>query len=431
MSSARTVRATRRSASACPALGDECAVAREVAASAALAPWFEGRATGTLWVAFSGGVDSTVLLHVLRRRANVAAIHIDHGLHAESATWAQRCAATAAAWRVPLRIRAVALVPGGNLEAKARRARYGVWRDLLDAGDVLALAHHANDQAETRLWQLLTGREAGGMPTARALGGGLLLRPMLRLPKEAIVRYAKRRKLRWVEDPANADLRSDRNFIRRHVAPRLERRSPSAFARLVAPRRQPAQTLPPLSAANCTEARVAAWLAAAALPLARGPIREIARQSAASPSRTPRIALAPGIDAWRYRQYWHLVRRVDESRGRRHANECVVGIRADLPDGVLSWQPGAFGLAAGTPLAVRYRDGGERIRLRQRGGRKTVKALFREHGVAPWRRSGWPLLCDRDGEPVALPGIGVAAHCATSDGLEPRWAPCPDTLTSG
>ena len=428
MSSAPTRRATR--ASACPALGDECAVAREVAASA-LAPWFEGRATGTLWVAFSGGVDSTALLHVLRRRPNVAAIHIDHGLHAESATWAQRCAATAAAWGVPLRIRAVAVAPGGNLEAKARRARYAVWRDLLQPGDVLALAHHANDQAETRLWQLLTGREAGGMPTERTLGDGLLLRPMLRLPKSAIVHYAKRRKLTWVEDPANADLRSDRNFIRRHVVPRIECRSPSAFARLAAPRPRPAHTLPPLSAANCTEARVAAWLAAAALPLARGPLREIARQSAASPSRLPRIAVAPGIDAWRYRQHWHLVRRLDESRVPRPANECVVGIRANLPGGVLSWQSGAFGLAVGTPLAARHRDGGERLRLRRRGGRKTVKALFQEHGVAPWRRSSWPLLCDRDGELVALPGIGVAAHRATSDGLEPRWTPSPDTLTSG
>ena len=425
------MRATRPSASACPALGDEGPVAGEVAASAALAPWFEGRATGTLWVAFSGGVDSTVLLHVLRRLANVAAIHIDHGLCAESATWAQRCAATAADWRVPLCIGAVAVAPGGNLEAQARRARYDAWRALLGAGDVLALAHHANDQAETRLWQLLTGREAGGMPTARALGEGLLLRPMLRLPKSAIVRYAKWRKLTWVEDPANADLRSDRNFIRRHVVPRIERRSPSAFARLAAPRPQAAQALPPLRATNCAEAGVAAWLAAAALPLARGPIREIARQSSASPSRMPRIAVAPGIDAWRYRQHWHLVRRPNQGRAPRPAHECVVGSRANLPGGVLSWQPSAFGLPVGMPLEARYREGGERVRLRQREGRKTVKALFREHGVAPWRRSGWPLLCDRNGELLALPGIGVAAHCATSDGLEPRWTPCPDTLTSG
>ena len=407
---------------------EEHAVAHEVAALAALAPWVEGNAPGTLWVAFSGGVDSTVLLHVLRGLPNVAAIHIDHRLHEDSPTWARCCAATARAWGVPCRVRSVA-VPHGNLEAEARRVRYDVWRQLLEPGDVLALAHHANDQAETRLWQLLTGREPGGMPTERALGKGRLVRPMLNLRRCAIVRYAKRQGLRWVEDPANADLRSDRNFIRHRLAPGIERHFPKAFARLAAPRPNAAQTLPPLPAANASEEHVADWLAAAGLPLAHRAIREIARQTEASPSRLPRIAVAPGIDAWRYRGHWHLVRRQAEDSALRHASELAVGTCVALPGGTLRWRPDEIGLAAGSPLAVRQRHGGERLRLHGRGS-KAVKALFQEHGIAPWQRGDWPLLYDAAGRLVAVPGLGVGAEFATPGGLAPCWTPRAATLTS-
>ena len=408
---------------------EEHAVAREVAALAALAPWFEGNALGTLWVAFSGGVDSTVLLHVLRGLPNVAAIHIDHHLHEDSPTWARCCAATASAWGVPCRVRNAAVACGGNLEAQARRVRYEVWRQLLEPGDVLALAHHANDQVETRLWQLLTGREPGGMPTERPLGKGRLVRPMLRLRRCAVLQYAKRQGLRWIEDPANADLRSDRNFIRHRLAPSIERHYPKAFARLASLRPNAVRTLPPLPAANASEERVADWLAAAGLPLAQRAVREIARQSEASPSRLPRIAVAPGVDAWRYRGHWHLVRRQAEDSALGHASELAVGTCVALPGGTLRWRPDAIGLAACSPLTVRTRHGGERIRLHGRGS-KAVKALFQEHGIAPWQRPNWPLLYGAAGRLVAVPGLGIGAEFATPGGLTPCWTPRAATLTS-
>ena len=411
-----------------PASVEEQAVARDVAAFAALAPWFEGNAPGTLWVAFSGGVDSTVLLHVLRGLPNVAAIHIDHRLHEDSPTWARWCATTAKAWGVPCRVRSVA-VPHGNLEAQARRVRYDVWRQLLEPGDVLALAHHANDQAETRLWQLLTGREPGGMPTERPLGKGHLVRPMLGLRRCAILQYAKRQRLRWIEDPANVNLRSDRNFIRHRLAPSIERHFPKAFARLASPRPNAVRSLRPLPAATASEERVADWLAAAGLPLAQRTIREIARQSEASPSRLPRIAVAPGIDAWRYRRHWHLVRRQAEDSALGRASELAVGTCVALPGGTLRWRPGAIGLAAGSPLTVRTRRGGERIRLHGRGS-KAVKALFQEHGIAPWQRGDWPLLYGAAGRLVAVPGLGIGAEFATPGGLAPCWTPRAATLTS-
>ena len=405
-------------------------VPRQVRAATALAPWFDGTAKHTLWVGVSGGVDSTVLLHVLRGLPGVAAIHIDHGLQDGAATWAARCGAMAARWGVPFQAKSVAVSRRGNLQARARRARYRAWRDMLGSGDVLALAHHADDQAETRLWQLLTGREAGGMPGQRALGQGLLVRPMLRLRRGEIVAYARGAGLDWEDDPANADLRFDRNLVRHCLLPSLERRSPEAFARLAAPRCDPERVVRPLPVASAARESIAAWLAAAGLPLAHRSIGEIERQSHAAEGRLPRIAVAPGVEARLFRRHWHLVRteglRVETPEG-RHVTS---GACTALPNGVLAWRKDEAGLPADARLVVRSRQGGERIRLHGRNVRKTVKALFQEHGVPPWRRERWPLLYDEAGRLLAVASIGVAAEAAVPGGLQPCWTPNADTLTT-
>ena len=413
-----------------PASDPALVVPRQVRAASPLAPWFDGTAKHTLWVGVSGGVDSTVLLHVLRGLPGVAAIHIDHGLQDGAAQWAARCGAMAARWGVPFQAKSVAVSRHGNLQARARQARYRAWRDMLAPGDVLALAHHADDQAETRLWQLLTGREAGGMPGQRVLGQGLLVRPMLGLRRGEIVAYACSAGLDWEDDPANADLRFDRNLVRHCLLPSLERRAPEAFARLAAPRCEPVLVVRPLPVASAAREGIAAWLAAAGLPLAHRPIGEIERQSQAADGRLPRIAVAPGVEAWLFRRHWHLVRteglRVETPEGHRVTS----GACAALPNGVLAWRKDEAGLPAGARLVVRFRQGGERIRLHGRNVRKTVKALFQEHGVPPWRRERWPLLYDEAGRLLAVASIGVAAEVAIPGGLQPRWTPNADTLTT-
>ena len=413
-----------------PASDPAHVVPLQVRAASPLAPWFDGTATHTLWVGVSGGVDSTVLLHVLRGLPGVAAIHIDHGLQDGAAQWAARCGAVAARWGVPFQAKSVAVSRRGNLQARARQARYRAWRDMLAAGDVLALAHHADDQAETRLWQLLTGREAGGMPGQRALGQGLLVRPMLRLRRGEIVAYARSAGLDWEDDPANADLRFDRNLVRHCLLPSLEQRAPEAFARLAAPRWEAACVVRPLPVASAARDDIAAWLAAAGLPLVHRSIGEIERQSQAAEGRVPRIAVAPGVEARLFRRHWHLVRteglRVETPEG-RHVTS---GVCMALPNGMLAWRKDEAGLPAGALLTVRFRQGGERIRLHGRNIRKTVKALFQEHRVPPWRRERWPLLCDEAGRLLAVPSIGVAADAAVSGGLQPCWTPNADTLTT-
>ncbi len=396
-------------------------VERVVRRCEALAPWFDRTSAHRLWVGFSGGMDSTVLLHALRDLAGVHAVHLDHGLNPASERWSRHCAVEAGVFGVPLTRARLRVERRGNLAANARRARYAEWRRLLAAGDVLVLAHHADDQAETRLWQLLTGRAAGGMPAARDLGEGRLARPLLTLRRCELAAHADHYGLRWIEDPSNANVDFDRSYIRHRLLPIIERRFPAAVERLAAPRPSATETPAPLAVANATEPGIEAWLWAAGKPVARRVVAEIRRQSTAAPDRAPRVAVTRTSEAVRYRGFWHLVRK-DANRA-QGALQVVSGVDEDLPHGRLSWQVSESGLPAGSRYVVRPRRGGERIRPAGRDVTKSVKDLFREAGIPPWQRQRWPLLYDVEGTLAAVPGLAVAARVATADALLPRWTP--------
>jgi tRNA(Ile)-lysidine synthase len=191
-------------------------------------------------VAFSGGVDSVVLLHILAQLAPrfpfaLSAVHVHHGLNPGADAWAGFCQALCARLRVPCevaRVRVPRKSPSG-LEAAARKARYAV---LGKAGaDAVALAHHLDDQAETVLFQMLRGgepRALAAMPEARRHQGMLLLRPLLGVPKSALVAYARRHRLEWVEDDSNLDTALARNALRQEILPRLETHFPDYRERL-------------------------------------------------------------------------------------------------------------------------------------------------------------------------------------------------------
>ena len=448
----------------------DCPLTAALAACGALRPWFEGPAPGRLWVAFSGGADSTALLHGLRETPGVRAVHVDHGLHPESPAWARHCAEQAAGFGTAFECHRVRPGAAGNREAAARRARYDVWRALLRPGDVLALAHHADDQAETRLWQLFTGRAPGGMPAARALGAGSVVRPLLSVRRSALRAYAVRHGLRWLEDPSNADQRQDRSYIRHQVLPAVEARFPAAVAALGRHARPSPQQPPlaPLPAADASGARIKAWLAAAGLPLGRGAMTQIERQSLAAADRNPSVAICPGTRAWRYQGVWHLVRDEAGVEPRRSsaavpaserwpAKAVVVGVETPLPAGTLGWRAATCGLRPGLRLRIHGRLGGERIHPAGRNLGKTVKALLRERRVPPWQRPEWPLLYAEQGQPerreeqtrgkqtqdrkqtqdgkqtqeklLAVPDIAVDASAAVCGGLLPTWRPRARTLT--
>jgi tRNA(Ile)-lysidine synthase len=192
----------------------------------------------TVCVAYSGGLDSTVLLHLLatlRGETGIAlsALHVHHGISAHAQDWAAHCAAVCAALDVPFRIvRAqVSRAPRTSLEEEARRERYAIFAAAPE--DVIALAHHADDQAETLLLQLLRGagpKGLAGMPLLKPLPKSapagaqrpLLLRPLLAFPRVLLAAHAGAHQLRWIEDESNGDLRLKRNFLRHQVMPLLQ-----------------------------------------------------------------------------------------------------------------------------------------------------------------------------------------------------------------
>src|SRR2546430_7810761 len=186
-----------------------------------------------LAVGLFGGVDSVTLLHVLkncgaRSGLSLNALHVPHGRSRNAGAWARFCRALCARWGVPLAVRRVKVAKKGKgLEAAAREARYRAFRD--SPCDAVALAHNRDDQAETVLMNLLRGtgvRGASGMPPRSRLDGKMLLRPLLEVPRAAILAYAREQGLEWVEDESNADEALTRNFVRRRLGPLIESRFP-------------------------------------------------------------------------------------------------------------------------------------------------------------------------------------------------------------
>ncbi len=191
-----------------------------------------------LCVAFSGGIDSTVLLHCLAGLRvpldfELTALHIHHGLRPEADAWAEHCTVQCADLAVPLTIERVSIVSNGKgLEAAARDARREIF--AVQEADAIVLAQHRDDQAETLLFRLMRGAGTRGLAAMRAvtpsIAGPALWRPLLDISRTEILAYAEAHALRWIDDPSNADPIHTRNFLRLTVLPALAARFPAVNA---------------------------------------------------------------------------------------------------------------------------------------------------------------------------------------------------------
>jgi tRNA(Ile)-lysidine synthase len=191
----------------------------------------------TLWIAFSGGLDSHVLLDYLSRyyshnnNINLKAIHINHQLISDAKQWEKHCRNICKNLDIPLKIIRVNIIKksGESLEAKAREARYNAFKKILNKNDLLFTAHHQEDQAETFILQLLRGaglRGVSAMPEIAKLGKGFLLRPLLNFSRKNLLTYAKYYQLNYIQDPSNNDQKFDRNYLRHKIFPVLKSRWP-------------------------------------------------------------------------------------------------------------------------------------------------------------------------------------------------------------
>ena len=358
-------------------------------------------------VGLSGGVDSVVLLDLLRAAAprhglRLEAVHVHHGLSPHADHWARFCRTLCRQWGVPLAVRRVKVQKRGRgLEAAARAARHAVF--ARHPAPVIALAHQLDDQAETVLLNLLRGagvRGASAMPVAGRLGGKVLLRPLLAVRRSAIEAYARAHGLRWIEDESNQDAALTRNFIRLRVGPLLEQR----FARW-----------------RESLARAARHFAATDAD-ARFVLREFLRaRGLRAPSEAKLVEMLRQLTGGGARTAIEH----DGARLRVYRGRASIEKRAG---GELRLRPArGRGIDAArlerARLTLRARAGGERLQLDPRRPRRTLKNLFQEAGIPPWRRERLPLLyCDD--ELVWVPGLGIAAGWQAprgARGVVPEW----------
>jgi tRNA(Ile)-lysidine synthase len=195
-----------------------------------------------LLVGFSGGADSTALLLALHQLANelessIAAVHFNHGLQDQAKDWQEFCQDFCRQLQIPLQVHTLELTvnPGTSPETMAREARYAVIRQQLTADDIYLTAHHADDQAETVLLNLLRGSGAAGLagiPRLRRVYRGWLARPLLQVRRAALEHWLKSQDVQWITDTSNLDPAMDRNFLRGHIIPQLEERWPGVVMRL-------------------------------------------------------------------------------------------------------------------------------------------------------------------------------------------------------
>lgn len=411
-------------------------------------------ATGGFVIGYSGGLDSTVLLHRLAaepglRARGLRAVHVHHGLQADATAWAAHCVRQAQALGVPLQVVEVQVRrdAGSGLEAAAREARYAALTATLQPGDVLATAHHLDDQAETFLLRALraSGPDGlGAMRPLRRLGEAWQWRPLLDLPRETLLAYARVHGLEWIEDPSNAVPDPDRNFLRLQLLPLLRQRWPHASGSLARSAALCAQTDALLAEEDAALLRLHAGddprtlrvPALLALPAARRArvLRHWIRTLGLPPLPAPgvdqveRDLLDARADA-EARFAWAGAR-VLRWRDFLHADHLRDPLPADwsaewdgraplaLPDGgTLSLHADEGDAAAGfdAPVRVHARRGGERIVLPGRTHSHRLKHVLQERGVPPWRRAHLPLLSTMDGGQLL-----AAADVAWSDALT-RW----------
>lgn len=188
-------------------------------------------------VGFSGGLDSSVLLHLLvnwrnqhNQEVQLRAMHIHHGLNPKADQWVEYCQQICDDWQVEFCFERVTIdAREKGIEAAARDARYQMFRCELQKDEILVTAQHLDDQAETFLLALKRGSGPAGlasMPPVALFADTLLFRPLLGYSRSELEIYASEHRLNWIEDDSNQDDRYDRNFLRLHVMPLLNQRWP-------------------------------------------------------------------------------------------------------------------------------------------------------------------------------------------------------------
>jgi len=405
------------------------------------------------YVAYSGGLDSTVLLHAMHEaKYPIHAVHVNHHLQQDSDTWQQHCEDFCISLSVPITVQHVQLTkqPQESLEASARVARYELLEEMLGANSAIVTAHHQDDLAETILLQLLRGAGPAGlaaMPECKKFSTGIHLRPLLAYSRTELQAYASSHGLWWVEDPSNELNDFDRNYLRNEIMPKLLERWPATQKTLSRSAKLQADALKclndlaeidiqtartnqdqkldviPLQRLSCERLSnvLRFWIRSNDL---RVPSKKVLQQIISDIVLKEKIKTSP-IQSWkdgeirRFRDQLYLMQplkphdasqvhrwKIDqplflESLDRTLLPKELKDTNVAIPEGV-------------NELIVRFREGGEHLKPFGNKQHRSLKNLLQEADIPPWERTRIPLLF-HNGQLISVLGYwNVESKCETN-----------------
>nr|WP_238400323.1 tRNA lysidine(34) synthetase TilS [Legionella bononiensis] len=407
-----------------------------------------------LIVGFSGGLDSTVLLHALYSQSSLRnkllAVHINHGISPNALFWQSHCEAFCTHAGIPFISKTVEFDRSANIEEGARNARYEVFNSLLKDRDCLLLGHHMDDQAETVLLQLFRGAGVDGlaaMMESGSFGSGALSRPLLTCSRKQLEQYAAHYELTWIEDESNQDEHYSRNFIRQQIMPSLAAKWPGVvgnIARAASHCQQARLNLDELAVMDCSQLLspstrlcieslkslsverlsnvLRVWLKKnqVQLPAAATFERLIHEAVFASEDAMPLISW-DAVQIRRYKDSLYIVPSKE-----MHLTECIEW--TDFPQPLRCGDTGSCLLAQKAQEGIRisndakihiqFRQGGELFFWH--GQTKQLKKLFQDWGIPPWLRQNIPLVYI-NGQLAAVIGYAISDLFFTNNSSE-AWS---------
>jgi tRNA(Ile)-lysidine synthase len=402
-----------------------------------------------LFIAYSGGIDSHVLLHLCTSihhlKPKITAVYVNHGLQVEAESWGLHCEQVCDALGVKfLSLKANAnAAPGESPEEAARNARYTALKSLLASDDLLLVAQHAEDQLETVLLQLFRGsglKGISGMPPNVAFGQGRLVRPLLDISKASIIEYAKNQGLQWIEDHSNQKSEYDRNFLRNEIIPLLKQRWPSLDKTVSR------------SAKHCANAQVLLtdladdllatvinqsdntlylsclqsysllqqpliirqWFQFLGLKMpSQDFVQRILEQVVAAREDAAPALSTQGVRVCRFRDSLYCINPPQKPLSQNLSWPSGEALLKVSDNETYQIVPSSNGILAEqwqkSRITVKFRTGGETIELPHRSGHHSLKKLFQEAGIPPWERVGIPLIY-LDGKLAAVGANWISAE---------------------
>lgn len=417
-------------------------------------------------IAYSGGIDSHVLLHLAALnkdlKAKITAVYVHHGLQIEADGWADHCQQVAHNLGVEFKCLNVKVqkITAQSLEELARDARYQAFESLMKSNDVLLLAQHREDQMETVLLQLFRGAGVQGlsaMPLTIAFGKGQMCRPFLDVSKQEINEYAHAHQLSWIEDPSNQSDEFDRNFLRNQIVPQLKQKWPALDKTIARSARHcsNAQRLTEDLAKQllnkvCDKADntldinqllelervkqnlvIRKWFNVHNLRMPAEKILNTILDEVvnAEQSKNPEIR-GVGYCIKRYRKKLYCLTSKDSNKQPCEQLWTKMEKQLILDNGsILAVSESLTGISQkvwdAAEVTIKFRQGAEKISLPGRAGRHTLKKLYQEKGVPPWQRNYIPLIY-LDNNLAAIADLWISADyfsqsesCYQVDWLKP------------